>query len=138
MAVGDVVDARLSARIDCIVAPGALVAAESVARSKYGNRKCEADGITFDSVRERSRYYDLKRWESAGIISNLRLQVRYEIAPAVVLDGKTRPQRFYVADFTYERDGREVVEDSKGYRTPEYRLKRHLVMARHGIEIQEV
>lgn len=118
-------------------ASGPLVAAET-SRGKYGNRKCEADGITFDSQKERERYHDLKRFERIGKISNLRLQVRYEIAPAVRLDGRKRPARYYVADFVYEEDGAEVVEDSKGYRTPEYRLKRHLMKACHGIEIREV
>ncbi|WP_244110309.1 DUF1064 domain-containing protein [Burkholderia cenocepacia] len=106
--------------------------------SKYGNRKCEADGIKFDSERERSRYFDLKRMQSAGIIGDLRLQVSFEIAPAVVMDGKRKRARTYVADFVYERDGKRVVEDVKGMKTPVYSLKRHLMRAVHGIEVQEM
>lgn len=43
----------------------------------------------------------------------------------------------YVADFTYYRDGRLVVEDPKGYRKPEYRIKKKLMVLAHNIEIQE-
>jgi hypothetical protein len=112
---------------------------------KFGNRKCEADGIEFDSERERSRYFDLKRQQTAGIIRDLRLQVAYEIVPAVTLYGRKRPARKYVADFVYfaceftggKEKWRLVVEDAKGFKTAEYRLKRHLMMAVHGIEIKE-
>ncbi|TGN96108.1 DUF1064 domain-containing protein [Burkholderia sp. USMB20] len=106
-------------------------------RPKYGNRKCEADGLKFDSERERSRYYDLKRLRSAGLIANLRMQVRFEIAPAVVIGGRRRAARYYVADFVYVKGGRQVIEDVKGMKTPVYSLKKHL-MAACGLEIVEV
>jgi hypothetical protein len=115
----------------------ALVSREEP-RSKYGNQRCEADGLKFDSRAERSRYFDLKRWQAAGLISDLRLQVPFVIAPAARIDGRMRPARKYVADFVYVQDGETVVEDAKGYRTPEYKLKRHLMAALLGIEVQEV
>ena len=44
----------------------------------------------------------------------------------------------YKADFTYKtKAGELVVEDPKGYVKPEYRMKKKLMLAAHGIEIQE-
>lgn len=44
----------------------------------------------------------------------------------------------YKADFTYlTKSGEHVVEDTKGYVTPEYRLKKKLMVLAHNIEIQE-
>jgi hypothetical protein len=37
-----------------------------------------------------------------------------------------------------DKDGKEVVEDVKGFRTAVFMLKRHLMKAMYGIEIQEV
>lgn len=121
-------------------------------RSKYGNKKAKANGRVFDSRTERGRYYALKALEKAGEISDLRLQVPFEIIPAIYetvevqLKTKTKQvqklvQRstYYVADFVYkDKDGNEVVEDSKGFRTKEYILKKKMMRAFFGIEIKEV
>ncbi|VVE82644.1 DUF1064 domain-containing protein [Pandoraea sputorum] len=106
-------------------------------RSKFGNEKCVVDGIKFDSRLEATRWMALKDQEARGLISDLRRQVKFEIAPPVVINGRKRPARHYVADFVYVRAGEEVIEDSKGHITPEYRLKRHL-MAAKGLTITEV
>lgn len=106
-------------------------------RSKYGNKKCELDGETFDSVKEMRRWQVLAAEESAGLISGLLRQVRFEIAGATVINGRKCPPRYYVADFVYQRDGSTVIEDVKGYLTAEYRLKRHL-MALQGLTITEI
>lgn len=121
-------------------------------KSKYGNKKAKANGRVFDSRTERSRYYTLQMLEKAGEISDLRIQVPFEIIPAVYetvevqLKTKTKQvqrvvQRaaYYVADFVYkDADGNEVVEDSKGFRTKEYLLKKKMMRAFLGITIQEV
>ena len=44
----------------------------------------------------------------------------------------------YVADFMYEENGQQVIEDAKGVRTKEYILKRKLMLYRYGIRIREV
>ena len=63
----------------------------------------------------------------------------FELAQAVVLDGRKRPPLRYVADFVYrDSAGQMVVEDVKGVRTQGYRIKRHLMLAVHGIEVREV
>lgn len=44
----------------------------------------------------------------------------------------------YVADFVYECDGETVVEDTKGFRTKEYIIKRKLMLYKYGIQIREI
>lgn len=102
------------------------------ARAKYRNKKTVVDGIKFDSQREATRYSVLKIMQAAGVISDLRLQVPYVINVNGLKICK------YVADFVYIDNGREVVEDVKGMKTPTYNLKKKLMKAVHGIEIQEV
>ena len=122
-------------------------------RNKYGNRKVIVDGIRFDSRKEARFYIFLKESEKNGEISGLRLQVPYEIVPAIyeeqVVHLKTKDKVVekcvqkavhYVADFVYYdvKTGREEVVDAKGYRTPEYKLKKKMMRAFKGIEITEV
>jgi hypothetical protein len=111
-----------------------------MARSKYGARKTVVDGITFDSVREASRWNDLKWLEKAGKISRLERQVTYVLAPSVLLHGeaKKKPALRYVADFRYVAAGSPnvIVEDAKGRDTPVSRIKRHLMKSVHGIDVR--
>lgn len=44
----------------------------------------------------------------------------------------------YIADFVYAENGKIVVEDTKGVRTPEYIVKRKLMLYLYGIKIKEV
>lgn len=75
------------------------------------------------------------------MIQNLRRQVSFELAPAVKISGKARmsPPLRYFADFVYEQDDKQVIEDVKGQAkvTEGYRIKRHL-MALLGHHIVEV
>jgi hypothetical protein len=104
-------------------------------RQKYRNTPTELDGIRFDSKRESLRYLVLKSLEATGIIRGLRVHVPFEIH----VNGMYVTT--YEADFVYEqKEGtgwRQVVEDSKGYRTREYRLKKRLVLAALDIDILE-
>lgn len=106
-------------------------------RSKYHARKTTVDGIAFDSKREADRYLVLKGMEEDGAIENLRRQVRYELVPAFDVDGRHYRPVYYVADFVYVEDGKEVVEDVKGMRTDVYRLKSKLFARRYGMSIKE-
>ena len=101
--------------------------------NKYGNIK--AGG--YASKREFSRAQALKLLEKAGHIQNLREQVQYELSPAVRINGRMSASRKYIADFVYIEDGVEVVEDTKGFKTDIYILKRHLMAVAHGISIRE-
>ena len=100
-------------------------------RSKYGAKKTIVDGIKFDSMAEAARYGALKIIQSAGLISDLRLQVPY----VITVNGKKICR--YVADFVYIENGKEVVEDVKGIKTPVYNLKKKLMEAMFGVVILE-
>lgn len=106
-------------------------------RSKYHAKKTVVNGITFDSKREADRYLVLKSMEEDGAIKDLRRQVRYELIPAFDVDGKHYRPVYYVADFVYREDGKEVVEDVKGMVTDVYRLKSKLFARRYGKVIKE-
>jgi hypothetical protein len=101
--------------------------------SKY--RAIKTDG--YASKKEARRAGELKLLLFAGQISELIEQVPFELAPSVVVQGRKRPPIKYIADFVYLENGKRIVEDSKGMRTPVYNLKRHLMMSVHGIEIKE-
>lgn len=107
--------------------------------TKYGNRKVIRDGIEFDSIKECQRYCELKLMQRAGVISDLQMQVPFELIPTQRIDGKVveRPVT-YIADFVYKQDGQKVVEDTKGYKTPEYIIKRKLMLYVRGIRIREI
>lgn len=100
--------------------PGAILRG----RSKYGARKMTADGHTFDSWLEFSRYLLLKQLQAEGKISGLTLQKRFELQPSFKKNGKTFRQIEYVADFAYlNAEGKRVVEDVKGFRTETFMVK---------------
>ena len=93
---------------------------------KYNNTKVEYDGIKFDSKKEMQRYIVLKAAEDSGVISNLELQVKYELIPAVREEYvehlktkdkiKTRTLQLpitYTCDFQYLKNGVLIVEDVK-------------------------
>ena len=107
--------------------------------SKYHNKKTVVNGITFDSKHEAERYIELQMLFKAGVISNLKLQVAYELMPTVKLNGETFRGIKYVADFVYkDKDGKEIVEDAKGMKTDVYKIKKKLMAYIHHISIHEV
>ncbi len=108
-------------------------------RPKYSNKKIVLDGETFDSKAECRRYQELLILRRTGQISDLKRQVAFELVPSVKLLGAARatPAIRYFADFTYIENGALVVEDTKGYLTTEYKMKRHMMKAVHGIDIRE-
>lgn len=120
-------------------------------KSKYRAKKVEIDGIVFDSKKESRRYVELKALQEAGVISNLKRQVKYVLIPAQrepdtvgkrggKIKGKLIERECsYVADFVYKDGyGNTVVEDTKGMRTTEYIIKRKLMLYIRGIKIKEV
>lgn len=121
-------------------------------KRKYHNKIVKYDGLEFDSKKEMYRYIRLKSMQDEGLISDLRLQVPFEIIPAIYeeqeiqLKTKTKyvtkcVQRaaYYVADFVYkDASGNEIVEDTKGVRTHDYELKKKMMRAFLGITIKEI
>jgi hypothetical protein len=108
--------------------------------SKYNAQKTTVDGITYDSRKEAQRAQELRLMLKAGVISNLREQVPYELIPAQKNEyGKIIERAvIYKADFVYDEKGKTVVEDTKGVRTKEYIIKRKLMLYEYGIRIREV
>ena len=121
-------------------------------RSKYKAKKTIVDRITFDSQKEAQRYCELRLLERAGVIKNLQMQVPFEIIPPyteVIERYGKKGQRlkdqiksiekacYYKADFTYYQDGKLVVEDTKGFKTDAYVIKRKLMLHKFGISIKE-
>ena len=109
--------------------------------SKFGNRKVITPDGTFDSEREYRRWRELQLLERAGEIGMLRRQVSFTLIPAQYdrRTGKLLERSVnYVADFVYQTEGFTVVEDAKGVRTPEYIIKRKLMLYIHGLKVQEV
>ena len=108
--------------------------------NKYGAKKTEVDGIVFDSMKEATRWTELKLMERQGLIKELKRQVRVELIP------KTDKYRAvtYVADFQYRdvKTGLVQYEDVKGCKQGEaYRmfvLKKKLMYWRWGKDIIEI
>jgi len=99
---------------------------------KYHNKITLVDGIKFHSKKEAVRYQELKLLHDTGVISELKLQVRFPI----VVNGKKICT--YISDFTYfDNKGKFFCEDVKGVRTQIYRLKKKLVEALYPFTILE-
>lgn len=109
--------------------------------SKYRANPLTVDGIKFDSQKEATRWQELKILEKAGKIKGLKRQVKYSLLPDQRDENGKIIERAvnYIADFVYiEKDGSIVCEDTKGYKTKEYIIKRKLMLYMHGIRIKEV
>lgn len=104
-----------------------LVKEKPEKKSKYGNKKTTLDGFVFDSKKESNRYFNLKLKMLSGLITDLQVQVEFQLSTCK-----------YIADFTYYENGVYVVEDVKGHKTAIYRLKKKMMFEELGIEIKEV
>ena len=96
------------------------------------------------SNKEKNRGAVLELMQKQGLISGLQKQVVYNLIPAQygVVDGKKKCLEracTYRADFVYYDVEKQqlVVEDSKGFRTKDYIIKRKLMLHVHGIRIKE-
>lgn len=113
-------------------------AARRETRSKYGAKKTEVEGIVFASKREAAHYCEYRVRERIGEITDLELQPEYPIT-VISHIGEVIQVGIYRADFRFREvaSGERIVVDSKGFRTPVYRLKKKLVEALYGIQILE-
>lgn len=92
-------------------------------RNKYHNKKVILNDITFDSDKESKRYIYLKQLEDNNEITDLELQKVFELIPKQSDERAVK----YIADFYYKTiDGQAIVEDTKGWATPDYIIKRKL------------
>ena len=113
-------------------------------KRKYGNKKIEIDGVKFDSLKEAKRYWYLQLLEVLGEIKDLELQPKFELIKSVKFAGtdRAKPAIRYFADFAYTDvlTGKRIIEDVKSKITresPVYRMKKHMMLAIHGIEVLE-
>ena len=108
--------------------------------NKYHNKKVIYDGITFDSIKEKNRYIELKLMEMAGLIKYLKLQYEFELQPAFTLKNKKIRKISYIADFYYfdNKLNDYVVEDTKGMRTEVYKMKKKMFQYKYKKEIKEL
>lgn len=108
--------------------------------NKYHNKKVIYNGITFDSIKEKNRYIELKILERAGVIKELKLQYEFELQPAFTLNNKKIRKISYIADFYYfdNKLNDYVVEDTKGMRTEVYKLKKKMFKYIYKKEITEL
>lgn len=120
--------------------------------NKYRNKRTFVDGKKFDSHKEAMRYLVLKDRLMSHEISELQMQVPYELLPPIYEEKtvhlKTKDKTVkrcvqravrYVADFVYTdlNTGKQIVEDVKGKRTKEYELKKKMMRSILGIVITE-
>lgn len=106
---------------------------------KYLSKKTIIDGITFDSKKEGLHYLELKRRQELGEISDLELQPSFLLQEKFKRDGKTYRPITYIADFRYVEEGKVIVEDVKGFKTPEYKIKKKLLLYKYeGFEFREI
>lgn len=128
--------------------------------SKYHNKPKIVNGIKFDSTKEANYYLYLKQLQDEGKIFNLKLQVPFELLPKVkgqkvvtkhlksgdklvCVDFVKQRPTYYIADFVYNdsETGAQTVVDVKSAATKKkdaYRLKKKMMLALLGIEIEEV
>lgn len=103
--------------------------------SKYRSEWTEVDGIKFQSKKEAERWGYLKLFQQQGIIKDLQRQVPFSI------DINGIHICNYIADFVYiNANGDRVIEDVKDEATRKidrYKIKKNLMKAVLGIEIQE-
>lgn len=139
-------------KVICSVCGDALVAATNFSKGQLKKKhpRCRAcapnkfsnqKGTGRASNKETRRAQHLQTLLAAGLISDLREQVDFELIPAQRDEAGKLLERAcdYRADFVYNDDqGKRHVEDAKGMRTDVYKLKRKLMLQVHKIRIEEV
>lgn len=110
--------------------------------TKYHNRKVSFLGKTFDSKIEAERYLFLKQAEKQGVIKDLKTQVPYVLIPKQEVNGKKFRECSYIADFVYQKNGKMVIEDVKGYcegtAYAVFKIKQKLMAYKYKTEVREI
>lgn len=98
-------------------------------KNKYGAKKTQVDGITFDSQKEAKYYEDLKLRVVSGEVVFFLRQTAFD------LPGNVK----YKVDFQeFHSDGTVRFIDVKGMRTSMYILKKKQVENLYPVTIEEV
>ncbi len=89
------------------------------------------EGIVFHSIRECDAYRGFRMLEKSGQITKLAIQQEFALYAWSLKNGAV-PVGKYIADFVVtELDGTKRIYESKGVRTPEYKLKFKLFHANY-------
>ena len=98
---------------------------------KYRNRPTNG----YSSRKEANRAAELQALQRSGVISGLREQTEWILVPKQ--EGERAVK--YRSDFDYrDEKGKLVVEDTKGFRTRDYVIKRKLMRFVHNIAVVEL
>lgn len=115
----------------------AIVRQETDKKNKYSNKKVErlvnGKKFTFDSKKEADYFDELCYKLKSKMISNLKLQPKFEIIETIKWEETTLRKISYIADFQFDIEGQTVVVDVKGFRTPEYQLKKRLFLLKYPL-----
>lgn len=115
-----------------------LRAAKKGGKRVRGSVRCEVDGIKFSSKLEMRHYLRLKMMERAGLISDLRIQVPFDLMGSCgAILTPTGRGMLYVADFVYtdRETGGQVVADAKGHQT-EVSVIKLAILAAQGVKVK--
>lgn len=126
-------------------------------KNKFKNKWTEQDGIKFASEGELARWNFLRMMEAEGKIKDLRRQIRFKLEVndilictyiadhGYVVVGADLIQEFYREELPNGRmragvrwREHETIEDFKGMETPEFKLKKKMMLAIHKIDIKIV
>lgn len=92
---------------------------QSSSKHKFNAQKIEVDGIKFDSKLESYMYGRLKQFRIP-----FDFQFEIELQPAFkAVDGKAVRRMFMKIDFVIRKDGRTYFADTKGFATPDAKIK---------------
>lgn len=93
---------------------------------QYKATKVKTEYGTFDSKGEYNRFLELQLLEKAGEISGLYVHPRLDLVINGVKIGR------YTGDFLYLENGKQVIEDFKGYQTATFKLRWKIAKALYG------
>ncbi len=104
---------------------------------KYRNKKCEYEGIKFDSIREKNHYIKLKMLLNGGVIQDLQTQPKFVLLDKFECQGVKYRAVTYSPDFGYTQDGKKILVDVKSPITrkePRYIIKKKMFLSKYGEE----
>lgn len=122
-------------------------------KSKFKNKWVKQDDVSFASEGELARWNFLRMMQAEGKIINLRRQIRFKLEiNGILICTYIADHGYFIVDeskpvitdpvYGYELGSHilqpEIIEDFKGMETPEFKLKKKLMLAIHGIEIKIV
>ena len=111
-------------------------------KRKYNNVRTAYKGKMYASKIEANRAAELQILERAGVIKDLKTQVKFVLCPTQRINGKVVERGIsYYADFTYyDKEGNYIVEDTKSpitRKSDKYIIKRKLMLDIYNIRIFE-